>query len=61
MSTAWGNQHESRKAEMLGILRNARNYLDHGMFMTARMCLDYWRELMQEVPASTRRRWRCGR
>ena len=57
----WGNQHRSMKRELLSILHRARAALDQRNVDMARNCLDYWECLMTNVPASTRRRWKCGR
>jgi hypothetical protein len=49
------------KVHMLSILRLARTLLDHGDVEAARNRLNYWECLMSTIPASTRRRWKCGR
>lgn len=59
--TTWGNQHVSRKMELLTLLHLARDVLDGGFVLTARDLLGIWKAKMRSVPASTRRRWRCGR
>ncbi len=62
----WGNQHESRKVRLLNLLHAARGALRSGLTVRTRTNLaqDYlviWRAAIADVPASTRRRWRCGR
>jgi hypothetical protein len=59
--TYWGNQHASRKRYLLGMLHLARKYLDHGAHLSAQLYLNEWRKEFVLVPASTRRRWKCGR
>lgn len=56
----WGNQHASRKATLLNYLYRARLILSLGRVREARTVLAAWHILMRSVPASTRRRWRCG-
>ena len=56
-----GNQHVSRKRELMRMLYNARSYLDCGDIHIARRFLDAWRTAYALVPASTKRRWKCGR
>lgn len=63
MTTAhhWGNQHASRKAELMAMLLEARWLLDRGFQPWVYVLLLRWRTAMQSVPASTRRRWKCGK
>lgn len=55
------NQHDSRRRDMLALLHTARALLADGYLASANACLANWRTLMAAVPASTRRRWKCGR
>jgi len=56
-----GNQYASRRRELMSLLRLVRDVLSDGYAATARELLDiFWRQHAQ-APASTRRRWRCGR
>ena len=58
----WGNQHASRKAELIHLLNMACTCLRYpGTRSMARNYLAEYREAYALVPASTRRRWRCGR
>ena len=61
MTSASGNQHESLKRDLLGLLDWAREYLRMGYTADARAFLSRYRERYAEDPASTRRRWACGR
>ena len=56
-----GNQHKSLRGDLLVILHTARGALKDGQFRLARAALDYFRRLHAQAPASTRRRWKCGR
>ena len=55
-----GNQHASRKVQLMDDLHNSRFALSFGDLELARMFLGMWRTAYARVPASTRRRWRCG-
>lgn len=56
-----GNQNKSRKSDLLRLLLRARNSLHFGMTSNARRLLrTFWLQHAL-APASTRRRWRCGR
>lgn len=56
-----GNQYISRRRWLLGYLKAARAWLAHGEVSVARGWLAVFRAEYAKVPASTRRRWRCGR
>ena len=56
-----GNQHRSTRASLLGLLRLARAALRVGVVDTARECLAAYHCGHDQAPASTRRRWKCGR
>jgi hypothetical protein len=43
------------------LLKLARGALGVGLFNTARMFLAQWRKEHAQAPASTRRRWKCGK
>jgi len=58
---SWGNQYESRKKGFLNMLHSVRAQLSAGRVRSAQITLANWRTLMEGVPASTRRRWKCGR
>ena len=60
--TRHGNQHRSRKVDLLALLDAARYALDvHGEVDNARLYLKLYHRQYALAPASTRRRWRCGR
>ena len=61
MTKRTSNQYRSRKAELLLDLRIVRNCLNEGLPVLARLYLTWWRRQYALVPASTRRRWKCGR
>jgi hypothetical protein len=56
-----GNQHSSRRGDLLFALRLARVALKHGQLLAARAFLQVYRCKYATAPASTRRRWKCGR
>lgn len=70
-----GNQHVSERARLLKLLRVARFDLQRARFARtrcnaheapfflaqARQALDLFRYAYNLVPASSRRRWKCGR
>lgn len=56
-----GNQHFSRKRDLLDTLGYAWHRLRLGMTDAARVYLYLYRMAYALVPASTRQRWRCGR
>ena len=54
------NQYVSRKRTLLALLNDARDCLALGGVEVARCYLaEYWAAYAR-VPASTRRRWKCG-
>ena len=57
----WGNQHFSRKADLMEYLHSARRHVGFGNIHIARSLLAQWRKQYALVPASTKRRWKCGR
>lgn len=61
MTRAHGNQHASRRRTLLDILHGARGCLRAHLLNTARRALAEYREQYAQAPASTRRRWKCGR
>lgn len=56
-----GNQYESRRADLMDMLRTARGFLRAGCIANARHYLSLYRTAYALAPASTRRRWKCGR
>jgi len=56
-----GNQHSSLKQRLLFMLGVARLCLSAGEVEGARGALARYREVYAAAPASTRRRWKCGR
>lgn len=63
---AWGNQHISTKGMLTELLDGARAALRSDMLRDrrvalARSYLATWAGAYATVPASTQRRWRCGR
>ena len=61
MNRPHGNQHKSPKRSLVLILDAARRYLAAGDLLRARHRLSKFWRLRELVPASTRRRWKCGR
>lgn len=61
MKRPTGNQHSSRRGDLMAILHLARNVLKERRVRAAQMLLDYFWHLYARTPASTRRRWKCGR
>jgi len=57
----YGNQHASRYGDLMGLLHGARLALKEGDVFRAFMYLDAWRSGYAQAPASTRRRWKCGK
>lgn len=55
------NQHSSRKTELLALLHAAHDWLIQGEVEAAQAFLGLYRDAYAQVPASTRRRWKCGR
>ena len=55
------NQYVSRKRDLLNLLDAALIWLNDGEILVARSFLEYWRAGYALTPASTRRRWKCGR
>lgn len=56
-----GNQHCSNKRILMTRLHRAREELNRGYLFWAREFLNAWRKGYAETPASTRRRWKCGK
>ena len=68
-----GNQHSSRKVDILHRLRNGHSILLRAqsypsgepmrnvLFASARRIIAEARARIAEAPASSRRRWKCGR
>ena len=56
-----GNQHVSRKRELMKMLYTAHTAINIGWKSLARDSLEKWRTAYALVPASTKRRWKCGR
>ena len=56
-----GNQYSSPKAALMADLAAARQELRNGHVEDARQWLNWWRVGYMNTPASTRRRWKCGR
>ena len=61
MRPQYGNQHWSRKALLLAILRLVRKRLAEGRAHYARAWMETYRTQYARVPAGTRRRWKCGK
>ena len=61
MTPGRGNQHQSRKRTLIWFLAMCRYTLHDGNIRRARAWLEAWRCDYSLVPASTRRRWRCGK
>jgi hypothetical protein len=56
-----GNRYQSPRRRLLEMLRLARELLRWGYPALARGRLQAYRNAYALIPASTRRRWRCGR
>ena len=56
-----GNQHVSRKRDLCKLIHWAHDHLIDGHVDAAQGILDAYRRAYAAVPASTRRRWKCGR
>ena len=56
-----GNQYNSRNSYLWALIYTARDYLELGDVEQAQEWLALYRKLYAQVPASTRRRWKCGR
>jgi hypothetical protein len=56
-----GNQYISVKRRLLNIIAMSRAFLTEGDVVLARCELEYYRTQYAKVPASTRRRWKCGK
>ena len=56
-----GNQHRSEKKRLTDYLCLARELLHWGQVRLARGVLTRYRNAYALAPASTRRRWKCGR
>lgn len=54
----WTNH---QKAHCEAILADVRYFLRCGLVAIARSRLEDWKFCYSRVPASTRRRWKCGR
>lgn len=61
MTPGTGNQHFSRKRDLLTVLDSARWRVRNGMVDEARVYLEIYRAAYVICPASTRRRWKCGK
>jgi hypothetical protein len=61
MKCATGNQYASRKRRLLTTLRAARSALASHRVDTAQWFLSIYHAAYAVAPASTRRRWKCGR
>ena len=57
----WGNQHQSRKERLMDFLDVSRAELRQGNIVMAMYMLETYRYNYAKAPASTRRRWRCGK
>jgi hypothetical protein len=57
----YGNQHASRYGDLMHLLYFARTCLQWRDLDGARECLAQYRTEYDKAPASTRRRWKCGR
>ena len=55
------NQYVSRKRDLMLLVYWAHDHLIDGRIDAARGILDAYRRAYALVPASTRRRWKCGR
>jgi hypothetical protein len=55
------NQHSSPRRTLLDILDLALFHLRMGDWLEAQMGLFQFRARYNDVPESTRRRWRCGK
>jgi len=56
-----GNQHASRKRDLWRLIHIAHDYLIQGNVRAACGVLDAYRRAYVRAPASTRRRWKCGK
>jgi len=61
MTQGHGNQHASRRGRLLILLDLARQELRDANLMAARFYLGVFQFGYNNAPASTRRRWKCGR
>ena len=57
----YGNQHRSRRGDLIGMLDTVRDLLRDGYITAAQEILDFFWLQHAKAPASTRRRWKCGR
>jgi len=57
----YGNQYASRYGGLMSILFLARTALQRHDTECARYWLSVYRYRYAQAPASTRRRWKCGR
>ena len=57
----YGNQHASRYGALKRMLHLSRAWLQQGDVFLARSYLNLYRIGYEQAPASTRRRWKCGR
>ncbi len=55
------NQYSSRKRDLWRWIELAHDYLIQGEIAAAQYFLLRYRMEYTTIPASTRRRWRCGR
>jgi len=56
-----GNQHASRYGDLMRLLGMARDDLRLGLVGLASLRLRLFWHVYAQAPASTRRRWKCGR
>ena len=56
-----GTQHKSLRRYLVDLLAAAEGALRDGKTATARFLLCLYRAGYAQAPASTRRRWKCGR
>jgi len=57
----YGNQHASRYGLLMETLHQARAHLRQGRAGMAEWRLHWFWTMHAQAPASTRRRWKCGR
>jgi hypothetical protein len=56
-----GNQHQSQRGELMAMLHLTRDLISDGRIRSAQMMLELFWQQHSQAPASTRRRWKCGR
>ena len=57
----YGNQHASRYGALKRMLHLSHTWLQEGDVPLARSYLNLYRNGYEQAPASTRRRWKCGK